>query len=134
MLIAGSVGKRRMTGEVCPLHRKTSWDRASGVDLGGRGRDFAAAAAIAAPFRLPVGPEFGYSDVNQGRMDRPYGKCRSKGEYEPVVDLKASKNPGEMQVDWQQCEWLAKKYGMEDAATTKCLEGRGHSVMGVVYR
>ncbi len=58
----------------------------------------------------------------------------SKGEYEPIVDLKASKNPGEMQVDWQQCEWLVKKYGMEDAATTKCLEGRGHSVMGVVYR
>lgn len=58
----------------------------------------------------------------------------SKGEYEPVVDLKASKNPGEMQVDWQQCEWLVKKYGMDDAATTQCLEGRGHNVIGVVYR
>ena len=58
----------------------------------------------------------------------------SKGTYEPVMDLKADKNPSEAQVDWQQCEWLIAKYGLEDAATTTCLQGRGHSVLGVVYR
>ncbi|OAN49876.1 hypothetical protein A6A04_18720 [Paramagnetospirillum marisnigri] len=58
----------------------------------------------------------------------------SQGTYEPVVDLKASKNPAEMQMDWMGCEFLIKKYGLEDAATTKCLEGRGHNVIGVVYR
>ena len=58
----------------------------------------------------------------------------SKGTYEPVMDLKADKNASEAQMDWMGCEWLAKKFGMEDAATTACLQGRGHSVMGVVYR
>ncbi|CDK97912.1 protein of unknown function [Magnetospirillum gryphiswaldense MSR-1 v2] len=37
-------------------------------------------AAIVAPFRLPVGPELGYPAVNQGRMDRPYGKCPLIGQ------------------------------------------------------
>lgn len=54
--------------------------------------------------------------------------------YEPVIDLKASKNPGEAQMDWMGCEWLVKKYGLEDEATTRCLEGRGHSVIGTVKR
>ena len=58
----------------------------------------------------------------------------SSGTYEPVMDLKASKNPGEAQMDWMGCEWLVKKYGLEDEATAKCLEGRGHSVLGAVYR
>lgn len=58
----------------------------------------------------------------------------SKGVYEPVVDLKVSKNPSEMQMDWMGCEFLIKKYGLEDESTTKCLEGRGHNVIGVVYR
>ena len=58
----------------------------------------------------------------------------SKGAYEPIMDLKASKNPSEAQMDWMGCEFLIKKYGLEDEATTKCLEGRGHSVLGVVYR
>ena len=30
-------------------------------------------------FRLPVGPEFGYSGVFQGRMGRSNGKCRLNG-------------------------------------------------------
>ena len=51
-------------------------------------------------------------------------------KYEPVVDLKASKNPGEMQVDWQQCEWLANKYDLDHSAETTCLRGRGHNVIG----
>ncbi|CAA7622844.1 hypothetical protein MTBUT4_440042 [Magnetospirillum sp. UT-4] len=50
------------------------------------------------------------------------------------MDLKASKNPAEAQMDWMGCEWLVNKYGLEDSATTKCLEGRGHSVIGVVRR
>lgn len=50
--------------------------------------------------------------------------------YEPVVDLKASKNPGEFQVDWQQCEWLTDKYGLDHSAETQCLKGRGHAVIG----
>ncbi len=54
--------------------------------------------------------------------------------YEPVIDLKASKNPSEAQMDWMGCEWLVNKYGLDNAATTKCLEGRGHSVIGVVKR
>jgi hypothetical protein len=32
MLMAGSVGKRRMTGEVCPPRCKMGWNRASGAD------------------------------------------------------------------------------------------------------
>jgi hypothetical protein len=51
-------------------------------------------------------------------------------KYEPVVDLKASKNPGEMQVDWQQCEWLANKYDLDHSAETTCLKNRGHNVIG----
>ncbi|WP_217424153.1 hypothetical protein, partial [Magnetospirillum sp. UT-4] len=58
----------------------------------------------------------------------------SSPTYEPVMDLKASKNPAEAQMDWMGCEWLVNKYGLEDSATTKCLEGRGHSVIGVVRR
>lgn len=54
--------------------------------------------------------------------------------YEPVIDLKASKNPAEAQMDWMGCEWLVEKYGLNDDATTKCIEGRGHSVIGVKYR
>lgn len=62
--------------------------------------------------------------------------CSSSGRdaYEPVIDLKASKNPGEAQMDWMGCEWLVKKYGLENDATTKCLEGRGHSVIGVAKK
>lgn len=52
--------------------------------------------------------------------------------WEPVIDLKASKNPSEAQMDWMGCEWLAKKYssyGSEEPMTAKCLSGRGHSVL-----
>lgn len=76
MLMAGSIGTRRTTGEVRPLRRKMGWNRAEGAHQGGRGGDFAAVAAIAAPSRLPVGPEFDYSTVNHGWMGRSYGKCR----------------------------------------------------------
>lgn len=54
----------------------------------------------------------------------------SSPKYEPVVDLKASKNPGEFQVDWQQCEWLVQKYGLDHPAEGVCLKGRGHNVLG----
>lgn len=55
--------------------------------------------------------------------------CSSK--YDPVIDLKASKNPGEAQIDTMGCEWLVTRYGLEDAAVQRCLEGRGHSVLGM---
>lgn len=55
-------------------------------------------------------------------------------QIEPVMDLKADKNASEAQMDWMGCEWLANKYGLQDTATIKCLEGRGHSVIGVVER
>ena len=54
--------------------------------------------------------------------------CSSK--YEPVVDLKASKNPSEFQMDWMGCEWLANKYELDHAAESRCLTGRGHSIIG----
>ena len=52
--------------------------------------------------------------------------------WEPVIDLKASKEPRTAQEDWMECEWLAKKYasyGSQDPMTAKCLGGRGHSVL-----
>lgn len=55
--------------------------------------------------------------------------CSSK--YDPVIDLKASKNPGDAQMDTMGCEWLVDRYELEDAAVQRCLEGRGHSVLGM---
>lgn len=51
-------------------------------------------------------------------------------KYEPIVDLKASKNPGEFQTDWQQCESLSEKYDLGHGGETACLKGRGHNVLG----
>lgn len=73
MLMAGSISTRRMTDEVRPPRCKMGWSRASGADPGGRGGDFAVAAAIAAPFRLPVVLGSDYSRGNQGRMGRHLG-------------------------------------------------------------
>jgi hypothetical protein len=69
----------RATGEVRPPRCEMSWNRAAGDHQGGRGGDHAAMAASITPFRIPVGLEFGYSGVNQGRVGRPYRKCRFKG-------------------------------------------------------
>jgi hypothetical protein len=76
MLMAGSAGKRRMTGEVRPPRCRMGRNRASGADPGSQGDDFGKVETIAMPFRLPVGPDLGYSCVDQGRMDSSYGKCR----------------------------------------------------------
>lgn len=78
MLTAERIRTRRTTGEVCPCRCKMSRNRAVGAGRGDQDGDFAATATAIAPFRLPIGAEFGYSGVNQGRMGRPYGKCRIK--------------------------------------------------------
>ena len=77
-------------------------------------------------------------------LQKSFGECHEGGliillltaliacsdKYEPVIDLKASRSPGEAQMDTMGCEWLAHRYGLEDAAVLQCLEGRGHSVIG----
>jgi len=51
---------------------------------------------------------------------------------EPVADLKASKNPQLFLSDWQECEWIVEKYNLEaKTALVKCLDGRGHSTLGL---
>lgn len=74
LLTAGSIRTRRATGEVRPCRCKMGRNCAAGAGHGGRGGEFAAAEAIAAPFRLPVGLGSGYPAVNRGRMGRPSGK------------------------------------------------------------
>jgi len=51
-------------------------------------------------------------------------------KYEPIVDLKATKNPQLFQEDWMECEWLKNKYDLDHEAETKCLQGRGASIIG----
>jgi len=76
MLTARGFRSVGSTGEIRPPRCKMGLNRAAGGHEGSRGGDYAAMAATIAAFRLPVGPEFGYSGVNQGRMGRPYGKCQ----------------------------------------------------------
>ena len=62
--------------------------------------------------------------------------CAAK-PFEPVVDLKVSEKPGEMQEDLMSCEWLIKRYGPDhwfraapdENMVRKCLKGRGHNVL-----
>lgn len=52
--------------------------------------------------------------------------------YEPIVDLKASRNPKHAQEDLMECEWLIQRYNkgvIEASMVRKCLDGRGHSVL-----
>lgn len=55
------------------------------------------------------------------------GAC---SRYEPVVDLKASKDPREFQESWMSCEWLTDKYDLSHEAISNCLKGRGFSIIG----
>ena len=78
MLTAGADRSGQTKGEVCPRRCKTGENRAAEAGHGRQVGDFAAAEAIAAPFRLPVGLGAGYSGVNQGQMGRPSGKYQLK--------------------------------------------------------
>ncbi|MEQ9329336.1 MAG: hypothetical protein RJQ21_18795, partial [Rhodospirillales bacterium] len=66
----------RTTGEVRPHRCKTRWNRTAETGHGRPIGGFAAAEAAAEPFRLPGGPESGYSAVRHGWVSRPNGKCR----------------------------------------------------------
>ena len=100
MLTAEGVRTRRTIGEVCPRCCKMGWKRAVGVGHGGQGGEFAAAEAITALLRLPVGLRSGYSSVDHGRMGRLSGKCRlynacGKGGCWTTSDERASINQGD---------------------------------------
>lgn len=55
--------------------------------------------------------------------------------YQPLVDVKASKQPANVQEDQMFCEWLANHaeatwFGPDDKELTRrCLKGRGVSVL-----
>ena len=58
------------------------------------------------------------------------------GTYEPLIDLKASKEgkAKHAQEDHMECEWLIERYAEglftdENEMIRKCLDGRGHSVL-----
>ena len=58
------------------------------------------------------------------------------GEFEPLIDLKASEGEKakHAQEDHMECEWLIEKFTegwfKDDAEMVrKCLSGRGHSVI-----
>ncbi|TNC95184.1 MAG: hypothetical protein FD119_2605 [Stygiobacter sp.] len=76
MLTAEVVVTARTAGEVRPSRNKTGWNHDAGDLKAGRGGVHAAMVDTIAPFRLTVGPEFGYSGVNKVRMGHPSGKCR----------------------------------------------------------
>ena len=58
------------------------------------------------------------------------------GTYEPLIDLKASKEgkAKHAQEDHMECEWLIDRYAKglftdDTEMIRKCLNGRGHSVI-----
>ncbi len=76
MLTAKGIGTGRTTGDVRPPWDEMAGNRPVEASHGVHGGHHAAAEAIAAPFRLPLGMEPSYSIIYQGRIGRLSGKCR----------------------------------------------------------
>ena len=56
--------------------------------------------------------------------------------YEPLIDLKSSKEPRNAQMDLMECEWLIERYGdtwykfaPDEDMVRACLKNRGQAVL-----